>query len=984
MENWVEKRKKLVLILSSTIALIIASLAIVPLFIDTTRIKNVIIAQLEPGIQREVTAQEAEITIFSGIGIRLKNAVISENPRFGSTPFVSFESLRARPRLLSLLRGKVEIGSIQVIKPVVHLVRNATGVWNFESLSKKTDEKIRIREPAEPTKSQESSSWAIPELSLQEGILSIYDEGSRSAIKETRYEHINLELADVSDKRPTTFSVEVQTPGADRRFLRASGQLGPVNKDDLQKIPVDGKIRFSEVPIAALRILFSPSNQNEFPWEGELTSETHFRGNFGQALYLEGTANLDGFSAKRPNQSSPEIKGGGRYKLNYQFNSHLMQVESAELQLSNSKLHLTGSIKNQGESSLLNLKLDSEELSVNDLLQLGSVLGQGPPKGVEATGRGQFHLQITGTTTKPEMAGQSDLRDFQIVYPGLKEKIALSPLSLTFKGAGISSNEFQIAVGERTRLNTELAGNFGAEKFLSFDVSSQDPVSVGDLLAIGSSFGVTLPEGFSVQNGTVSLQVGMKRLFGTTSDLILSGKAFLRANLLRVPALKLPIEIKRADLYFTGTSVSVSNLAAVLNGSNLNGRLRLSNFKAPTLTFGLNIDQLDLMSFSDMINPSQARLAAKALHGGEGLVEWALVGNAYADKAKPAGPVRDPLGNLVISDSQVGIQKLKHDTWLISNATSKIRMKDKLLELQDLQFQMNRGTHSGQASFDLNGTQPRYTFNSKFKNVDSNEFLSQNTSLKNLIYGTLSLDMDLRGTGSGFNDITKNLKGGGKLNFTNGRVTSFDLMETIAHLGQLAAFSSGHAGTTINNLTASFQIVDGRVSTDLLQLRTPNATIKAAGSFGLDKSVDYQITAELPNNFSRNYDLASQIINLAGATFFKNEQGNVVVPLRMTGNISSPSFALDKKVVQENLKNRFMKEGPSKALEALKNVFKSKGPADSASGQGASKADTSEKKATEKPPEKKPSPLEELLKGILDKAKEKKKTEEPKKSEGSK
>src|SRR5437667_4487568 len=200
MENWVQKRKKLVLILSSTIALIIASLAIVPLFIDTTRIKNVIIAQLESGLQREVTAQEAEITIFSGIGIRLKNAVISENPRFGSTPFVSFESLRARPKLLSLLRGKVEIGSIQVVKPNVHLVRNATGVWNFESLSKKTDEKIQSRKPAEPTTSTsgESRPWLIPELSLREGVLSIYDERSRSPIQETRYEHINLELDDLS------------------------------------------------------------------------------------------------------------------------------------------------------------------------------------------------------------------------------------------------------------------------------------------------------------------------------------------------------------------------------------------------------------------------------------------------------------------------------------------------------------------------------------------------------------------------------------------------------------------------------------------------------------------------------------------------------------------------------------------------------------------------------------------------------------------
>jgi uncharacterized protein involved in outer membrane biogenesis len=474
----------------------------------------------------------------------------------------------------------------------------------------------------------------------------------------------------------------------------------------------------------------------------------------------------------------------------------------------------------------------------------------------------------------------------------------------------------------------------------------------------------------------------MKKSFGNPSDLNVSGKAFLSANLLRLPALKLPVEIKKADLNFTGNSVSVSNLAAFINGSNLSGKLRLSNFKAPTLIFGLNIDQLDLTSLNDMLNTSQARLTTKAVHGGESLVPWAFIGSLYADKAKPAPSLQDPLSRLVISDSQVNIQKVKYDTLLLKDAASKIRMKNRLLELHDLQFQMNRGIQSGRASFDFNGPQPRYTFDSKLKNVDSNEFLSQNTSLKNLIYGMLSLDMDLKGDGSGWDDITKNLKGGGTLSLTNGRITSFDLMEKVALLGRLAGLNFGQAGTTINSLTASFKILDGRVSTEMLQLRIPDATIKATGSFGLDKSVDYQITAELPNNVSKKYDLASQIVNLAGATFLKNEQGNVVVPLRMSGNISSPSFALDTKVVQENLKNRFMKEGP-KALEALKNVFKSKQPADSVSHQG-SKADASKKPATEKPPEKKSSPLEELLKGVLDKAKEKKKTEESKKSEGSK
>ena len=44
---------------------------------------------------------------------------------------------------------------------------------------------------------------------------------------------------------------------------------------------------------------------------------------------------------------------------------------------------------------------------------------------------------------------------------------------------------------------------------------------------------------------------------------------------------------------------------------------------------------------------------------------------------------------------------------------------------------------------------------------------------------------------------------------------------------------------------------------------------------------------------------------------FKTDKGNIGVPLRMTGNIAKPVFALDTQVVQENLKNRFLKPGPN-------------------------------------------------------------------------
>ena len=131
-------------------------------------------------------------------------------------------------------------------------------------------------------------------------------------------------------------------------------------------------------------------------------------------------------------------------------------------------------------------------------------------------------------------------------------------------------------------------------------------------------------------------------------------------------------------------------------------------------------------------------------------------------------------------------------------------------------------------------------------------------------------------------------------------------------------------GTTITSLTAPLQIGDSRVSTDNLQMRTPSATVRAVGSFGLDnQNVDYRILAEVPYQPSKNTDLASQLMNLSSGTFFKTEKGNLGVPLRMTGNISKPVFSLDTQAVQENLKNSLMKSGP-KTLESLQNLLKSK------------------------------------------------------------
>src|SRR5262249_48599243 len=285
-----------------------------------------------------------------------------------------------------------------------------------------------------------------------------------------------------------------------------------------------------------------------------------------------------------------------------------------------------------------------------------------------------------------------------------KEEIVVSPVTINFKSPGFSSNEILVSLGERTRLNAQFTGNLGAEKFLSANLRSQNALPVADLNAIGSSFGVALPQGYSLQNGTINLQLATKIPFDDSSSLSLNGKAFLSGSQLRAPALKVPLEIAKANLTFTGNSLSMSDLSGTLSGAKLAGTLEWVNFAAPSLVFGLGVDVIDVNLLLSILNTSPGTGGAKRAS----LSEWPLFSLASEVYAAPRGNISDPLARVVISDSRINIQKVKYDTFVFSEVSSKVRMRNKLLDLDDLQFKMNRGTHSGRASFDFNTAQPRY------------------------------------------------------------------------------------------------------------------------------------------------------------------------------------------------------------------------------------------------------------------------------------
>src|SRR5262249_51158573 len=146
-----------------------------------------------------------------------------------------------------------------------------------------------------------------------------------------------------------------------------------------------------------------------------------------------------------------------------------------------------------------------------------------------------------------------------------------------------------------------------------------------------------------------------------SSGLVVNGKAFLGGSRLYAPWLKTPLEVAKANLTFTGNSLSMSDLSGTLSGAKLAGNLQWVNFEAPSLVFGLGVDVIDVNLLLSILNTSPGTGGAKRAS----LSEWplfSLASEVYAATA-PRGNISDPLARVVISDSRINIQKVKYDTF---------------------------------------------------------------------------------------------------------------------------------------------------------------------------------------------------------------------------------------------------------------------------------------------------------------------------------
>jgi AsmA protein len=140
--------KWLVGVVAALVVLVVAALIAVPFLVDTPRVQALIASNASQALGRPVKFRSMSISILPLPAVALHGLEIAEDPQFGSAPFLQLDTGKVRLKLGPLFTGRVELGDINLSKPVIMVIQTADGRMNISTLGTGAKEPKPAERPA--------------------------------------------------------------------------------------------------------------------------------------------------------------------------------------------------------------------------------------------------------------------------------------------------------------------------------------------------------------------------------------------------------------------------------------------------------------------------------------------------------------------------------------------------------------------------------------------------------------------------------------------------------------------------------------------------------------------------------------------------------------------------------------------------------------------------------------------------------------------
>jgi uncharacterized protein involved in outer membrane biogenesis len=164
--------------------------------------------------------------------------------------------------------------------------------------------------------------------------------------------------------------------------------------------------------------------------------------------------------------------------------------------------------------------------------------------------------------------------------------------------------------------------------------------------------------------------------------------------------------------------------------------------------------------------------------------------------------------------------------------------------------------------------------------------LSAFTTSKGAVFGRAEIpEYKLRFGGSNADQIRNSLNGQGEIKIEEGRIALFDLVDTIQQRVKkmLTGETPAQGATNFTRFASRLVIQDRKIQMPELVLENPSLRVTGQGSIGFDRSLNFDLVANLSG------DLASQL----SSRLVGSNQAELHVPVRVRGTVDSPKVYPD-------------------------------------------------------------------------------------------
>jgi len=423
------------------IAVLIILVLVLPFVINVGTFRPRIESELTNALGRKVTVGNLSLSLWLG-SLAADKIEIADDPAFSHTPFVSAEALNVGVNMLPLILSKtLEIREITLTRPQVSLLRTPTGKWNFSTIGNQGSENgaatlqsssqpppPKPAEKASPSGSpeQKSSSEQSLEQNLSVGKLNI--RGGQISMANTNaparaqvYRNVDLTLSNFSFTSQFPFTLSAELPGGGSAKL--DGQGGPINRSDASLTPLQAKISVNQLDLAKSGFVDPSSGiAGVANFSGSVESDGSRARSAGDAI------------ANRLKLSPKGTPAGRQISMKYQT-TYELERETGQFQgdvsVARAKAKLSGSYDLRGTTAVVNMKLNADNMPVEDLETLLPALGVTLPKGSSLQGGTlSADLTINGPVNRMVVAGPVKLADTKLAGFDLGSKLsAISALS---------------------------------------------------------------------------------------------------------------------------------------------------------------------------------------------------------------------------------------------------------------------------------------------------------------------------------------------------------------------------------------------------------------------------------------------------------------------------------------------------------------------------------------------------------------------------